>query len=229
MEEKTSIAAKLNWLRAGVLGANDGIISTAGVVMGVAATGAALGEIATAGMAAVTAGAVSMALGEYVSVSAQRDTERAMIPQHAEEVRDTPDDLEADIVSTLEKRGLNPETARVAAQELAAGDLLHAHLMVHHNVDSKELTNPWAAALSSAVAFLLGSIFPLVAVAVAPAGARGPVILIATVAALCVTGGISAMLSEGSTVRSVTRLVVGGALAMAITYGLGYLFGEVAL
>lgn len=229
MEEKTSIAAKLNWLRAGVLGANDGIISTDGVVMGVAATGAALGEIATAGMAAVTAGAVSMALGEYVSVSAQRDTERAMISQHAEEVRDTPDDLEADIVSTLEKRGLNPETARVAAQELAAGDLLHAHLMVHHNVDSKELTNPWAAALSSAVAFLLGSIFPLVAVAVAPAGARGPVILIATVVALCVTGGISAMLSEGSTVRSVTRLVVGGALAMAITYGLGYLFGEVAL
>lgn len=160
MEEKTSIAAKLNWLRAGVLGANDGIISTAGVVMGVAATGAALGEIATAGMAAVTAGAVSMALGEYVSVSAQRDTERAMISQHAEEVRDTPDDLEADIRSTLEKRGLNPETARIAAQELAAGDLLHAHLMVHHNVDSKELTNPWAAALSSAVAFLLGSIFP---------------------------------------------------------------------
>lgn len=137
--------------------------------------------------------------------------------------------LEADIRSTLEKRGLNPETARIAAQELAAGDLLHAHLMVHHNVDSKELTNPWAAALSSAVAFLLGSIFPLVAVVVAPAGARGLVILIATVVALCVTGGISAMLSEGSTVRSVTRLVVGGALAMAITYGLGYLFGEVAL
>ena len=167
MGEEQSIAAKLNWLRAGVLGANDGIISTAGVVMGVAATGAALGEIATAGMAAVTAGAVSMALGEYVSVSAQRDTERAMIAQHAEEVRETPHDLKADIVSTLQKRGLHPETARVAADELAAGDLLHAHLMVHHNVDSTELTNPWIAALSSAVSFLLGSVFPLVAVVLA--------------------------------------------------------------
>lgn len=197
MREEQSIAAKLNWLRAGVLGANDGIISTAGVVMGVAATGAALAEIATAGMAAVTAGAVSMALGEYVSVSAQRDTERAMIEQHAEEVRETPHDLKADIVSTLQKRGLNPETARVAAEELAAGDLLHAHLMVHHNVNSRELTNPWAAAISSAVSFLLGSIFPLVAVMLAPHGWRGGITLVATVVALSVTGGISAVLSRG--------------------------------
>lgn len=229
MREEQSIAAKLNWLRAGVLGANDGIISTAGVVMGVAATGAALAEIATAGMAAVTAGAVSMALGEYVSVSAQRDTERAMIEQHAEEARETPHDLKADIVSTLQKRGLNPETARVAAEELAAGDLLHAHLMVHHNVNSRELTNPWAAAISSAVSFLLGSILPLVAVMLAPHGWRGGITLVATVVALSVTGGISAALSEGSATRSVVRLIVGGALAMSITYGLGYLFGEVAL
>ncbi|MDY6050437.1 MAG: VIT family protein [Corynebacterium sp.] len=220
-----TLGAKLNWLRAGVLGANDGIISTAGVLLGVAAAGSDAKSIFTAGIAAVSAGAVSMALGEYVSVSAQRDTEVAMVEKHRREVKEVPAELKADIVDTLMDKGMSQETAVHAAEEMAEKDLLAAHLDIRHAVSTEEFTNPWAAALSSAVSFLLGAVLPVIAAVVAPMGWKSVAILVLTAIALIITGTISARFSEGSHLRSVVRLVVGGVLAMGVTYGIGYLFG----
>ena len=220
-----TIGAKLNWLRAGVLGANDGIISTAGVLLGVAAAGTDSRGLFTAGVAAVAAGAVSMALGEYVSVSAQRDTEMAMVEQHRREEIESPAQLKEDIVHTLMEKGVDEAVATEATEEMATQDLVGAHLNLHHSVSAEEFTNPWVAALSSAVSFLLGAILPLIAAVVAPAGWKAEATLILTAVALIITGTFSARFSDGSKVRSVLRLVIGGILAMGVTYGIGYLFG----
>jgi vacuolar iron transporter family protein len=220
-----SLSARLNWLRAGVLGANDGIISTAGLVVGVAAATANTSTIATAGVAGLVAGAVSMALGEYVSVSAQRDTERALIEKETRELEEDPEAEHAELVGLLRNRGLGEATAVTVADELSEHDALGAHLRVELGIDREQLVNPWAAAASSALAVSFGGLVPLVAILLPPASIRIAVTFMAVLVALALTGAVSAWLGGASKRTAVIRLVVGGALAMAVTFGIGQLLG----
>lgn len=219
-----STAARLNWLRAGVLGANDGIVSTAALVVGVAAATTDLGAIATAGTAGLLAGAVSMALGEYVSVSTQRDTEHALIATETDELERMPEDELAELAELLQAKGMSPETSQVAAAELTANDPLAAHLDIELNIDRDDIANPWAAALASAVAFTVGAILPLLAILLPPESARVGVTYVSVVVALTATGALSARLGGSPLRPAIIRLVAGGTLAMAITFAIGALF-----
>ncbi len=221
----TGLASRLNWLRAGVLGANDGIVSTAGLVVGVAAATTGADEIFTAGIAGLTAGAISMAVGEYVSVSTQRDSERAVLAQERRELREDPDYELAELAGIYRAKGLSAETARKVAEELTAHDAFTAHAEAELGLDPRALTNPWQAALSSAVAFTLGALLPLIAILTPPVTARIPVTFVAVLVALALTGSISARLGGSRRSRAVVRVVVGGALAMCVTYGIGQLAG----
>jgi VIT1/CCC1 family predicted Fe2+/Mn2+ transporter len=218
-------SGRLNWLRAGVLGANDGIVSTAGLVVGVAGATLERGPIVTAGVAGLVAGAVSMALGEYVSVSSQRDTERAMLAQERAELEQFPQQELDELTALYVAKGLSEATARTVAQELTAGDAFAAHADAELGLDPDALTNPWQAAGASAVAFTTGSLLPLIAIVLPPPAARVAVTFVVVVLALAVTGYISAKLGSAGVGRAILRLVGGGALAMAVTFGVGQLVG----
>jgi vacuolar iron transporter family protein len=220
-----SVANKLNWLRAAVLGANDGIVSTAGIVVGVAAATAEREPVFTAGIAGLAAGALSMAVGEYVSVSTQRDTERALLYREGQELKLQPDAELDELTGLYEARGLSPQTARQAATELTAYDPLAAHAELELGIDPEELTNPWLAAISSAVSFTIGALLPLIAILLPPASARIPVTVAAVLLALAITGWVAARLGGAKPMRPILRVTVGGALAMAITFGIGHLVG----
>jgi VIT1/CCC1 family predicted Fe2+/Mn2+ transporter len=219
------LAGRLNWLRAGVLGANDGIVSIAGLVVGVAGATEAVGPIATAGVAGLLAGAVSMALGEYVSVSSQRDTERSLLAKERAELTHFPEAEFDELVALYVAKGLSVETSRQVANELTARDAFAAHADAELAIDPRALTNPWQAAGASAFAFTLGALLPLVAILLAPAATRVAVTFIVVLLALAVTGAVSAYLGAARMGRAVARLVVGGALAMAVTFGVGQLVG----
>jgi len=214
-------AARLNWLRAGVLGANDGIVSTAGLVVGVAAVTAARAPVFTAGLAGLVAGAVSMALGEYVSVSTQRDSERALLEQERTELHDEPELEFEELAGLYEAKGLRPATARQVAWELTAHDAFTAHAEAELGIDPGELTRPWQAALSSAVSFTIGALLPLIAILLPPASLRIPVTFVAVLVALALTGSLSARLGGSGRTQAVVRVVVGGALAMLVTFTIG--------
>jgi VIT1/CCC1 family predicted Fe2+/Mn2+ transporter len=220
-----SLTNRLNWLRAGVLGANDGIVSTAGIVVGVAAATTATPVIFTAGLAGLVAGAVSMALGEYVSVSAQRDTQRALMQKEREELAAMPEAELEELAELYEAKGLSARTARRVAEELTEHDAFGAHLDVELGIDPTDLSNPWQAGVSSAVAFTLGAIIPLLAILVPAVGMRVPVTFIAVLMALALTGTVSAVLGGARKSRAVLRVVLGGAVAMLVTYGVGQLVG----
>ncbi|MCX0269256.1 VIT family protein [Nocardia zapadnayensis] len=220
---QTGLAAKLNWLRAGVLGANDGIVSTAGLVVGVAAASSNTDAILTAGIAGISAGAISMAVGEYVSVSTQRDTEKALLEQESRELAQDPADELNELTAIYHAKGLSAETARKVAEELTAYDVFAAHAEAELGLNPDELTNPWHAALSSAVSFTVGALLPLLAILLPPESARIPVTMVAVLLALALTGSISAGLGGSSRPRAMARVVIGGALAMAVTYGIGQL------
>ncbi|AKS35316.1 VIT family protein [Mycolicibacterium goodii] len=220
-----SVASRLNWLRAGVLGANDGIVSTVGIVVGVAAATASREPILTAGIAGLAAGAVSMALGEYVSVSTQRDTERALLNEERRELRDDPEAELAELAAIYEGKGLSPATARAVAEELSDHDAFAAHAEIELGIDPTELTNPWQAAMSSALAFTTGALLPLIAILVPPTTARVPVTVAAVLLALILTGAVSAGLGGAPKGRAVLRNMIGGGLALAITYAIGLLVG----
>ncbi|AQT81349.1 hypothetical protein B1R94_21985 [Mycolicibacterium litorale] len=222
-----AIGSKLNWLRAGVLGANDGIVSTAGIVVGVAAATAERGPIFTAGIAALAAGALSMAVGEYVSVSTQRDTEKAMLSKERRELDTQPAEELEELAALYEAKGLSPATARTVAEELTDHDAFAAHVDIELRIDPEELTNPWQAAFSSAVAFTVGAVLPLLAILLPPPSMRVPVTFVAVLLALAVTGWISARLGGAGPRRAIYRVVIGGALAMAVTFGIGHLVGGV--
>ncbi len=228
-EHSDRIGQRLNWLRAGVLGANDGIVSVAAVVVGVAAATADIGPIFTAGAAALVGGAVSMALGEYVSVSSQRDTERALIAKETQELIDMPDEELEELTQMYEERGLSRETASRVAEELTAHDALKAHLEVELHIDQDDLVNPWHAALSSAIAFTIGAILPMLAILLVPAPARIVVTFAAVLVALAITGTIAARLGGAPRGRSIARLVIGGALALAATFLIGMLLGTTGI
>ena len=220
-----SVSARLNWLRAGVLGANDGIVSTAGIVVGVAAATVARGPIMTAGIAGLAAGAVSMALGEYVSVSAQRDTEQALLRQESRELRADPGAELDELTALLKAKGLRPATARRVAEELTDHDPMAAHAEIELGFDPSELTSPWQAALSSALSFSVGALLPLIAILAAPIALRIPITVAAVLLALVVTGTVSAGLGGAPKSRAALRNFVGGGLALAVTYLIGHLVG----
>lgn len=220
-----SVSSKLNWLRAGVLGANDGIVSTAGIVVGVAAATAEREPILTAGIAGLVAGAVSMALGEYVSVSTQRDTERALLKTERRELRDDPAAELDELAALYEAKGLSVATARTVAEELTDHDAFSAHVDIELGIDPTELTNPWQAALSSAVSFTVGALLPLLAILLPPTHWRIPVTVVAVMIALVVTGAVSAGIGGAQKDRAVLRNVLGGGLALAVTYVVGHLVG----
>jgi vacuolar iron transporter family protein len=220
-----SVSSKLNWLRAGVLGANDGIVSTAGIVVGVAAASASSGPILTAGIAGLVAGAVSMALGEYVSVSTQRDTEQALLSKERRELRDDPGAELDELANLYEAKGLSADTARAVAKELSDHDAFAAHADVELGIDPGDLTNPWQAASSSALSFTVGALLPLIAIVLPPMHLRVPVTVAAVLLALVVTGATSAVIGGAPMRRAVARNVFGGGLALAITYVIGHLVG----
>jgi vacuolar iron transporter family protein len=219
------VSARLNWLRAGVLGANDGIVSTAGIVVGVAAATVARGPIMTAGIAGLVAGAVSMALGEYVSVSAQRDTEQALLREERQELRADPRAELKELAALYEGKGLSAATAWTVAEELTDHDPIAAHAEIELGFDPDELTNPWQAALSSALSFSIGALLPLIAILAAPVALRIPVTVAAVLLALLVTGAVSASLGRAPKHRAALRNFIGGGLALAITYLIGHLVG----
>ena len=220
-----SVSSRLNWLRAGVLGANDGIVSTAGIVVGVAAATTSRDPILTAGVAGLVAGAVSMALGEYVSVSTQRDTEQALLSKERAELRDDPAAELDELAAMYEGKGLSAGTARTVAEELTDHDAFAAHADVELGIDPTDLTNPWQAAVSSALSFTVGALLPLIAILLPPSTWRVPVTVAAVLLALVVTGASSAALGGAPKARAVTRNVAGGALALGVTYLIGHLVG----
>jgi VIT1/CCC1 family predicted Fe2+/Mn2+ transporter len=220
-----SVANKLNWLRAAVLGANDGIVSTAGIVIGVAAATAERGPVLTAGIAGLAAGALSMAVGEYVSVSTQRDTERALLETETRELKLQPDAELDELAALYEARGLSAETARQAATELTAHNPLAAHAELELRLDPEQLTNPWLAAISSAVSFTIGALLPLIAILLPPASTRIAITVAAVLLALAITGWVAARLGGAKALLPILRVTIGGALAMAITFGIGHLVG----
>lgn len=219
------ISARLNSLRAGVLGANDGIISVASLVVGVAGATTDSAALLTAGVAGLVGGAISMALGEYVSVSSQRDSERALVERERRDLAAQPEvELEA-LTTEYEKRGLSRDTAETVARELTAHDALAAHLEVKLHMDGDNLVSPGQAAISSGISFTLGALLPLVAILIPPPGMRVPVTFAAVLVALALTGSVSAKIGGASWQRAVVRLVVGGFLALLVTWGIGTLLG----
>lgn len=224
-EHQTGLAQRLSWLRAGVLGANDGIVSTAGVVVGVAGATTDRSAILVAGVAALVAGALSMAAGEYVSVSTQRDSERALLRKEERELREDPEDELAELAGLYVERGLDEDLALEVARQLSAKDALAAHAEVELGIDPDDLTDPWRAGFASMVAFTVGALLPLLTITLVPAGARVVVTVLAVALALAVTGFTSARLGYAPTGRAVVRNVGGGLLAMLVTYVVGTALG----
>lgn len=223
--EQHNTGSKLNWLRASVLGANDGIVSVAGLVLGVAGATSSQGIILAAGMAGLIAGAISMAAGEYVSVSSSRDTERAILKKEKYELENYPEKELEELVLIYVKKGLSRKTATKVAEELTEKDAFAAHADVELNIDPNNLTSPWHAAVASALSFLVGAAIPLIAIIVPPVELRIPVAVGSVVIALAITGTLSAMVGGANIIRAIIRVVTGGVIAMAVTYSIGKFFG----
>lgn len=217
--------SKLNWLRAAVLGANDGIVSIAGLVLGVAGATSDSKAIATAGIAGLVAGALSMAAGEYISVSTQRDAERAYITKEKLEISENPTEELEELTQAYIDRGLSASTASQVATELTNNDALKAHLEIEFGLDEEDLTNPWTAAIASAISFVIGGLLPITAILLPPEGLREITTFISVLVALGLTGYASAVIGGAPPKRATLRVIFGGAMAMIITYAIGYLFG----
>ncbi|HET8926785.1 MAG TPA: VIT family protein [Microbacterium sp.] len=226
---REGLAQRLNWLRAGVLGANDGIVSVAAVVVGVAGATSDSAPILLAGVAALVGGAISMALGEYVSVSSQRDTERALIAKEMRELREMPEEELDELTELYQAKGLSSETARQVAVELTAHDALAAHLEVELKIDQDDVVSPWYAAFASAIAFTIGALLPMAAILLPPEGWRVPITFVAVLVALALTGAVAAQLGGASRLRAMVRTVAGGALALAVTFAIGTLLGTAGI
>jgi len=217
--------ATLNWLRAAVLGANDGIVSVSSIILGVAGATSQKHTIFIAGLAGLVAGAFSMAVGEYVSVSSQSDAEKAFIARERRRLRNDPDHELDGLTEAYVAKGASVETARQMAREVSAKDALAAHLDIELNIDENDLNNPLQAAIASFVSFTIGALVPLIAALSTSRHARVAVTFVAVLIALCITGYLSATVGTASRRRAILRVVVGGAVAMAATYLVGRLFG----
>lgn len=227
--EETNANSRLNWLRAGVLGANDGIVSVAALVVGVAAATTDSTTILISGLAAIAAGALSMGVGEYVSVSSQRDAEEATLAREKVWHKARPRWELEQLVRLNMETGMSEETARKAAEEQTAFDPVQIHAKMHLGIDPDELTNPWHAGIASLAAFTLGGILPLLAMLLTGVDVRIPLTFATVILALALTGYSSARIAYSPPVRAVVRNVLGGTLAMIITYGIGQLIGGVAV
>ncbi len=219
------LAVRLNWLRAGVLGANDGIVSTAGLVVGVAGASADRSAILIAGLAGLVAGALSMGGGEYVSVSSQADTERAALALERRELHEMPEHELEELTQIYESKGLSRDLASEVAVQLTKHDALAAHAEAELGIDPDERSNPFHAAWSSMIAFTAGALLPLLAIVLPPAAWRVPITVLAVTGALVITGVASARLGGGPARRPVVRNVSVGLLAMAVTFAVGLLVG----
>ena len=224
---ESHLISRIGWLRAAVLGANDGIISTASLIVGVAAAAATTHDVLIAGVAGLVAGAMSMAAGEYVSVSSQSDTEQADLAREAAELRDSPAFELEELAAIYVKRGLDETLARQVAQQLMAKDALAAHARDELGISDFTTARPIQAALASAASFTVGALMPLLMVLVAPAGLLTPVVSAASLAFLAALGAIAGQAGGADIWRAAGRVTVWGALALALTAGIGKLFGAV--
>jgi VIT1/CCC1 family predicted Fe2+/Mn2+ transporter len=225
--QKSSMAHKLNWLRAGVLGANDGIVSTAGLIFGVAGATNDQNAIFIAGVAALVAGSISMAGGEYTSVSAQKDSEIAAIAKEKQELKDSPEAELRELAWFYEQKGMSPALAKAVAAELTEKDALRAHAEAELGISHDEHVSPGAAALSSFVAFAAGSLLPLLTATATPwLNLRIPFTVVAVVLSLGLTGYIAAQIGGAKPGRAILRNVVISLLTMSVTYAIGYLVGQ---
>ncbi|MEV8253904.1 VIT family protein [Rhodoglobus sp. NPDC076762] len=219
------LAGRLNWLRAGVLGANDGIVSVAAIVVGVAGATSAIAPLITAGVAGLVGGAISMALGEYVSVSSQSDSQRALIEKERRELAEMPEEELAELAAIYEAKGISAATAQQVAEELTQHDALAAHLEAELGITEHDVVSAWQAAGASALAFTVGGVLPLAAILIAPEPIRVLATFIAVLTALVITGALSARVGGNSWVRPTLRIVIGGALALITTFLIGTLLG----
>ncbi len=208
-----------------MLGADDGILSTASLVLGVAAAGSGRSAIVTAGIAGLVAGAMSMAAGEYVSVSSQRDVERADLALERRELEESPDEELEELAGIYRERGLSDALAWEVAQELSSGDRLAVHARDELGFDLDNLARPRQAAMASAISFASGAVLPLVAIALAPASVRVVVAIVVTLVALAALGAVGARLGGAPQLPAVARVMFWGAAAMAVTMGIGALIG----
>ncbi|KWS04963.1 nodulin 21-related protein [Lysobacter capsici AZ78] len=215
---------RVGWLRAAVLGANDGIVSIAGLVVGVAASGASPGAILTSGIAGTVAGAMSMAAGEYVSVQSQADTERADIAVEQRELDDDPQSELAELARIYVQRGLTPELAHEVAQQLTAHDALGSHARDELGITDTLRARPVQAALTSAAAFVSGAVLPIAAVLLAPTGRTEAVAIPITLVGLSISGALAAWAGGAPALRGALRVAFWGALAMAAASLVGRLF-----
>lgn len=224
--KRNTMAAKLNWLRAGVLGANDGIMSTSGLVLGVAASpGATSASILVAGAAAVVAGSISMAGGEYTSVSAQRDSEKAALKVERQELKENPQGELRELAWFYEQKGMSPKLALKVAEELTAKDALKAHAEAELGIDSDHHVSPLQAALSSFVAFAAGGLLPLLAVTGPWEDFRIQMTVASVLVALVLTGFVGAKIGGAKPMRGIIRNVIVSTMTMGVTYLIGLLVG----
>lgn len=208
-----------------MLGANDGIVSVAAIVVGVAGATSAIAPILTAGIAGLVGGAISMALGEYVSVSSQSDSQRALIAKERRELEELPDEELAELAAIYQAKGMSAATAKRVAEELTANDALAAHLEAELGITETDIVSPWQAAGASALAFTIGAVLPLVAILLPPEQARVPVTFVAVLVALALTGAVGARIGGSPWLRPTLRVVIGGAIALAATFLIGTLLG----
>ena len=219
---------RVGWLRAAVLGANDGLVSTASLIVGVAAASPGRGAILVAGVAGLAAGAMSMAAGEYVSVSSQADTEKADLSREARELETQPDAEHAELAGIYVARGLTPALAGQVATELMAGDALTAHARDELGISEHSAARPVQAAVTSALTFTAGAALPLIAAILAPTPVVAQVVAVASVIFLGVLGAVGAKAGGAPMGKAVVRVTFWGAMAMAVTAGVGRLFGVAA-
>jgi VIT1/CCC1 family predicted Fe2+/Mn2+ transporter len=222
---ETHNTQRIGWLRAAVLGANDGILSTASLVLGVAAAHATHASIMTAGIAGLVAGAMSMAAGEYVSVHSQKDTEQADLNKERAELKSDPEFEHKELAAIYVARGLQPELAKEVAEQLMAHDALGAHARDELGFSEDLKARPVQAALASAASFACGAILPIVATAFAPHSLVIPIVAVASLVFLAILGGLAARAGGAREIVGALRVTFWGALAMGVTAGIGAIFG----
>ena len=224
---ETHLVDRIGWLRAAVLGANDGIISTASLIVGVAAAAAKQNDVLIAGVAGLVAGAMSMAAGEYVSVSSQSDTERADIARERSELRNNPDGELGELAEIYVRRGLDADLAQRVAAQLMKNDALGAHARDELGISEMTTARPVQAAITSAVTFSVGAAMPLLMVVVSPSNVLVPVTSAASLGFLALLGAVGAKAGGANILRATIRVTFWGALALGITAGIGKLFGAI--
>ncbi|MBZ8119880.1 VIT family protein [Roseovarius sp. LXJ103] len=225
---ETHMVHRIGWLRAAVLGANDGLVSTASLVVGVAAAGSGRPEILIAGLAGLVAGAMSMAAGEYVSVSSQTDAEQADIARETKELAETPEAELEELTGIYVARGLDETLARQVAVQLTKKDALGAHVRDELGISETVVAHPIQAALVSAATFSFGAVVPLIMAALSPTAQITSVVAVTTLVALAVLGGLGASAGGAGIIKGAVRVTFWGALAMAATAIVGTVFGVAA-